>query len=127
MPKKVIRNRALEFIASRSQELGFKGAASAEVDEDSSGDEAKSDEDEPDAKKRKMELPVHKATCDSPYCDGEPIRGIRYKCLQCEDYDLCENCLLSGVHDQHLFLRIPTPDQTKTAQLISVRPCLCLK
>lgn len=29
--------------------------------------------------------------CDS--CKENPILGIRYKCLECFEYDLCEKCI----------------------------------
>jgi tRNA G26 N,N-dimethylase Trm1 len=41
------------------------------------------------------------------YCDEcitkDPIRGLRYHCKECEDYDLCESCYLGGVHTDHAF------------------------
>ena len=37
--------------------------------------------------------------CDS--CDMDPISGIRYKCLECPDYDLCEECYNNNVHKEH--------------------------
>jgi len=41
-------------------------------------------------------------------CDGcaEPVAGFRYKCLQCEDYDLCGKCESNGAHPQHTFIRV---------------------
>lgn len=38
-----------------------------------------------------------------------PIIGCRYKCTQCEDYDLCEKCEQKGVHSHHTFLKIRKP------------------
>jgi hypothetical protein len=44
----------------------------------------------------------------------DPIRGIRYKCIQCVEYDLCENCdKKNGAHKNHLFLRISVPGSEK--------------
>ncbi|KJH48212.1 zinc finger, ZZ type [Dictyocaulus viviparus] len=43
--------------------------------------------------------------CD--VCDGI-ITGIRYKCILCIDYDLCQNC----VHAQHGMVRIVDPLNT---------------
>lgn len=41
-------------------------------------------------------------------CDGceVQIAGIRYKCSQCADYDLCEKCEQCGTHAEHTFLKI---------------------
>lgn len=33
---------------------------------------------------------IHNATCDM--CDNRCM-GVRYKCLNCPDYDLCKNCI----------------------------------
>lgn len=58
--------------------------------------------------------PVHRHVL----CDGcnKTVVGIRYKCYNCADYDLCEACeetnLSVGTHDAtHIFLKIykPTP------------------
>jgi len=48
--------------------------------------------------------------CDS--C-GNGIAGIRYKCNNCPDYDLCQACeAKGGVHDpSHVFLKIAKPVQ----------------
>lgn len=45
---------------------------------------------------------------DGFICDGceVQIAGIRYKCSQCADYDLCEKCEQSGTHAEHTFLKI---------------------
>lgn len=47
--------------------------------------------------------------CDSCY---SPVIGFRYKCLICDNYDLCQNCEKNITHTQHPMLRIPSP-QTK--------------
>lgn len=45
----------------------------------------------------------------SVICDGcrqDPLIGIRYKCADCPNYDLCSTCFTNDVHDmQHDFLR----------------------
>lgn len=52
---------------------------------------------------------VHSAYCDS--CHGT-IVGIRYKCVNCADYDLCEACESDNCGDglihpkDHLFLKV---------------------
>ncbi|KAL8807554.1 MAG: hypothetical protein Q9223_004299 [Gallowayella weberi] len=54
---------------------------------------------------------VHRGVnCNS--CNAMPIRGIRYRCTNCHDYDLCEQCESLQVHEKtHLFykIRIPVP------------------
>ena len=35
-----------------------------------------------------------------------PIEGVRYKCAECQDYDLCENCEANNVHGHHVFLKV---------------------
>ena len=59
------------------------------------------------------------ANCDN--CQASPIRGVRYKCSSCVNYDLCENCM-SLLEDEfpdnrprvrhnetHIFYRIARP------------------
>ena len=42
-------------------------------------------------------------------CDS-PIRGIRFKCLECRDFDLCSTCEKEGDHpSDHEMLKIRTP------------------
>ena len=48
-------------------------------------------------------------------CDAKPIMGIRYKCLNCKNYDLCSICEVIfmrryDVHDPtHIFAKIVNP------------------
>lgn len=59
----------------------------------------------------KKEGYVHRGvTCNG--CNTIPIRGIRYRCANCVDYDLCEPCEALQMHPRtHLFykVRIPAP------------------
>ena len=41
---------------------------------------------------------IHYYQCDG--CGQAPIKGIRYHCLQCEDYDLCQDCYDKGTHQR---------------------------
>lgn len=40
-------------------------------------------------------------------CDGceSVITDLRYKCIQCPDFDLCVNCDSKGLHPEHIMLR----------------------
>jgi Ca2+-binding EF-hand superfamily protein len=53
---------------------------------------------------------IHRGTlCNG--CGAVPIRGIRYRCANCADFDLCEPCEQHQVHNKsHVFykIRIPT-------------------
>lgn len=44
--------------------------------------------------------------CDG--CEG-PVVGIRYKCSQRDDYDLCSKCEQKGIHGDHVLLKIREP------------------
>ncbi|KAH8726825.1 hypothetical protein GQ44DRAFT_704870 [Phaeosphaeriaceae sp. PMI808] len=54
---------------------------------------------------------VHRGiTCNA--CDEKPIRGIRWHCANCADYDLCSNCEATDSHIRtHIFykIRVPAP------------------
>jgi len=51
--------------------------------------------------------PLHYGvTCDG--CEGE-VRGVRYKCLSCPDYDLCVRCQAAGKHSEHEMITIEHP------------------
>ncbi|XP_016984798.2 protein ref(2)P [Drosophila rhopaloa] len=48
---------------------------------------------------------------DSVECDGcglAPIVGFRYKCIQCNNYDLCQKCEAAHKHPEHMMVRMPT-------------------
>lgn len=44
--------------------------------------------------------------CDG--CDCE-IRGYRYKCIECPDFDLCFSCEMKKIHGDHMMIRIVKP------------------
>ncbi|XP_065357454.1 protein ref(2)P [Calliphora vicina] len=44
--------------------------------------------------------------CDA--CLMAPIMGFRYKCIQCPNYDLCQNCESKHIHSEHMMVRMPT-------------------
>ena len=54
---------------------------------------------------------VHRGvSCNS--CNVQPIRGIRFRCANCMDFDLCEQCEAMQIHPKtHVFykVRIPAP------------------
>ncbi|TVY73160.1 E3 ubiquitin-protein ligase HERC2, partial [Lachnellula suecica] len=52
---------------------------------------------------------VHRG-CACNSCGIVPIRGIRYRCANCADYDLCEGCESQGLHTKtHVFYKIRVP------------------
>ncbi|KAL6948999.1 hypothetical protein ACO0QE_001481 [Hanseniaspora vineae] len=85
-------------------------------------------------------VPVHKYV----YCDGkcdqeitesandfhqEPIRGDRYMCLECYNYDLCSSCenakVESGSHKSfHNMVKIKTPDSYRSQTAHMATPYL---
>jgi hypothetical protein len=47
-------------------------------------------------------------TCDG--CNQSPIIGDRFKCMVCDDYDLCSSCEEKGAHSEdHAMLKIKIP------------------
>jgi len=39
--------------------------------------------------------------------DRQLIRGLRFKCVPCKDYDLCMKCYMGDEHDKnHAFVRL---------------------
>ncbi|KAH7402625.1 hypothetical protein BKA66DRAFT_449186 [Pyrenochaeta sp. MPI-SDFR-AT-0127] len=54
---------------------------------------------------------IHRGiTCNG--CDEKPIRGVRWHCANCVDFDLCSNCEATNSHyNTHIFykIRVPAP------------------
>ncbi|CAE6405618.1 unnamed protein product [Rhizoctonia solani] len=48
----------------------------------------------------------HECRCD--ICGVSPIRGTRFKCAECPDWDACQSCLerSSELHPDHMFIRV---------------------
>jgi len=66
--------------------------------------------------------------CDG--CQSKPIKGVRYKCLICPDYDLCHSCETNcveskGHHKSHLMLKIRDSSVYKKSALLQARYKLC--
>ncbi|OLN92746.1 E3 ubiquitin-protein ligase HERC2 [Colletotrichum chlorophyti] len=52
---------------------------------------------------------VHRG-CACNACGMVPIRGVRYRCANCADFDLCETCESQGAHIKtHIFYKIKVP------------------
>ncbi|RUS28498.1 hypothetical protein BC938DRAFT_481816 [Jimgerdemannia flammicorona] len=50
----------------------------------------------------------HQAQCD--FCESI-IKGMRHKCINCPDFDLCDSCiaLAATQHPDHTFMQIAKP------------------
>ncbi|XP_037513510.1 uncharacterized protein LOC119390054 [Rhipicephalus sanguineus] len=46
-------------------------------------------------------------TCDA--CGQRGISGVRWKCDECIDYDLCSHCYMNSEHAAHPFMRFDRP------------------
>ncbi|KAI2463491.1 EF-hand [Annulohypoxylon bovei var. microspora] len=52
---------------------------------------------------------VHRG-CQCNGCGMVPVRGIRYRCANCADFDLCEVCESQGLHNKtHVFYKVKVP------------------
>jgi hypothetical protein len=65
------------------------------------------------------------------YCDGckmTPLRGVRWKCGECPDLDLCQIChdadrTINGRHPkEHLWIEIIIPLSAEKSRTITVKP-----
>ena len=56
-------------------------------------------------------------------CRRSPIVGIRYKCLECPDYDLCPRCADEQfIHSHHVFAQIRRADQVRLSPSLPSAP-----
>ncbi|EUC38771.1 hypothetical protein COCCADRAFT_82038 [Bipolaris zeicola 26-R-13] len=57
----------------------------------------------------RLEGVIHRGiTCNG--CDEKPIRGTRWHCANCPDFDLCSNCEATNSHyKNHIFYKIRVP------------------
>ncbi|TGJ81712.1 hypothetical protein E0Z10_g7049 [Xylaria hypoxylon] len=59
---------------------------------------------------------VHRG-CLCNGCGMLPIRGIRYRCANCPDFDLCEMCESQGSHNKaHVFYKVKIPVPSSAAR-----------
>jgi len=56
-----------------------------------------------DALIERRRMRAHRALCDA--CNIR-IRGIRWKCVECADFDLCDSCHSKNLHNHHQFSKI---------------------
>ncbi|OXA37826.1 uncharacterized protein LOC110862258 [Folsomia candida] len=49
-------------------------------------------------------------SCD--ICKAVPIKGSRFKCTVCNNFDLCESCARKGLHSEHDMIRMMFPIPT---------------
>jgi hypothetical protein len=64
------------------------------------------------------------------YCDGcntKPIVGIRFKCLECSDFDLCETCFKRNIHPQHKMMVMRSSEHSPFANRFGGCPRRCQK
>ena len=55
--------------------------------------------------------------CDT--CRQQPIYGIRWKCAECPNYDLCSVCYHGDKHNlRHRFYRINTPGSERYVYIV---------
>ncbi|KAJ2557506.1 hypothetical protein EV175_001299, partial [Coemansia sp. RSA 1933] len=114
-----------------AREMVALAAEAIETDRDSDGKSSSSEEDEDeeaDEESRKMQIDIqllqligtiaedharrsnviHRGViCNN--CKETPILGVRYKCAQCSNVDVCESCEGHGAHQEHFLLKISVP------------------
>ena len=110
-----LQKEALEALSATLTAMGHKHAAVSRLASrlaecGSSGPVAPAAASPPSPEPAVGARVVHRTiTCDG--CGMSPLEGTRYKCMNCADYDLCEQCERRGVHEQHVFLKLKQPLQ----------------
>eukprot|EP00455_Lapot_gusevi_P028759 TRINITY_DN307_c0_g1_i1.p1 TRINITY_DN307_c0_g1~~TRINITY_DN307_c0_g1_i1.p1 ORF type:complete len:380 (+),score=135.94 TRINITY_DN307_c0_g1_i1:156-1295(+) len=67
--------------------------------------EPKEEVPEDDDKESDAEVVHHGVGCDG--CGMSPIIGVRYKCSECRNFDLCASCESQGIHPkEHALLKL---------------------
>jgi hypothetical protein len=61
-----------------------------------------------DESKKFKQIVHERIMCDN--CKTAPIKGVRYHCVLCEDFDLCSDCELKNLH-KHPMLKISSPEK----------------
>jgi hypothetical protein len=65
-------------------------------------------------------------SCDG--CKKSPIVGVRFKCIECFNFDLCAACEASGAHPaDHPMLKIKLPRDKETEQMFAAGRRGCRK
>lgn len=64
-------------------------------------------------------MPVEHPGTSCAHCKLNPIRGIRYKCTICVNFDFCDVCEATIEHE-HPFLKIKATDEKKSPSFMSL-------
>jgi len=88
-----------------------------QIDEDK-GKEEKEEKTAVQVVEEKEEIPIHKISCD--LC-GKRIEGIRWKCANCREFNLCSICEKDSFHSEgHVFMKIKRPVQRNSFEPINL-------
>ena len=103
-----------------SLEKPKKAQSFEEITEEKKVEDKKTNENDKKPEKNNFSFVFFGVQCDG--CNAKPITGVRYKCLSCENFDLCEACESKGVHQHHVFAKLKSPEQEAPKTNSSVPP-----